>query len=255
MKVTILGCGNSGGVPLIGNKWGACDPGNPRNRRRRASALVEEGDTTLLIDTSPDLREQLLACNLQHLTAVLYTHFHADHTHGIDDLREVNWLTHEPIPIYADKEMISEIQNRFAYVFPEYNRPPGKFHRPVLEPHIIDSPLQFGSITVNCFKQQHGNIETLGFRFNDFAYSSDVNSLDEKAFKALRGVKVWVVDAIREYAHPTHSYLEQTLGWIEKVNPDKAYLTHMDQSMDYATISAKLPKNVEPSYDGLVIEI
>jgi phosphoribosyl 1,2-cyclic phosphate phosphodiesterase len=252
MKITVLGCGSSGGVPLIGNDWGACDPADPRNRRRRVSVLVEEGDVTLLVDTSPDAREQLLDCGLKSLSAVLYTHAHADHCHGIDDLRSVNWLLQRPVPVYADAATVETLRTRFSYIFAASSMPEG-FHRPRLEPHVIEGPLQFGPVRVVPFRQGHGPVHSSGFRFNDFAYSTDVKSLDEAAFEALRGVKVWIVDCIREPEHPTHSHLAQTLAWIARVNPERAFLTHMDQSLDYAALAAKLPAGVAPAHDGLVI--
>ncbi len=253
MKVTVLGCGSSGGVPLIGNDWGACDPTHPRNRRRRVSILVEEGGETLLVDTSPDARQQLLDCNLKNLTAVLYTHAHADHCHGIDELRSVNWLTQKPVSIYADADTMEELQRRFGYVFANARTGHAAFYQPRVTPHVIDGPLRFGTINVTSFRQEHGSIPSRGFRFNDFAYSTDAKMLDDAAFEALAGVKVWIVDCIRERVHPSHSHLAQTLEWIARVKPERAYLTHMDQSMDYATLLAKLPPGVEPAYDGMVI--
>jgi phosphoribosyl 1,2-cyclic phosphate phosphodiesterase len=253
MKITILGCGSSGGVPLIGNNWGSCDPLDPRNRRLRPSVLVEEGDVTLLVDTSPDLRAQLLACNLQKLTGVLFTHAHADHTHGIDDLRTVNWLVGKPIPIYADAATMEELRRRFDYIFDD-PAAAGTFFKPSLQPHIIEGPLRFGAVNVTSFLQQHGKSHSRGFRFNDFAYATDTNGLDETAFAALESVKVLVVGCIREKPHFTHAHLEKTLSWIARIKPERAYLTHMDQSMDYAIVSAKLPAGVLPAYDGLVIE-
>ncbi len=253
MKITILGCGSSGGVPLIGNVWGACDPANQRNRRLRPSILVEEGGVALLADTSPDMREQVLACNLQKLTAVLYTHAHADHSHGIDNLRSVNWLTQKPVPIYGDEETIGKLKNRFDYIF----RNPASidnFHVPRVQPFVIEGPLNFGSVKVTPFRQKHGTTHSLGYRFNDFAYSTDVNGLNEEAFAVLKGIKVWVVDGIREKPHPSHAHIGQTLEWIKKIGPERAYLTHMDQSVDYAALAAKLPRGVWPAHDGLVIE-
>lgn len=250
MKITILGCGSSGGVPLIGNEWGNCDPDDPRNRRTRVSILVEEAGETILVDTSPDMRQQLLDCGLQTLSAVIFTHAHADHVHGIDDLRGINWLTKKPVEVYADAATMKELQYRFDYVF----QPAKHFHKPGIAPHIIDGPFSIGSAAVRPFVQDHGYVKTLGLRFGDFAYSTDAKELDEAAFAALEGIKVWVVDATREEPHPTHAHLEQTLGWIARVKPERAYLTHMNHMMDYATIAAKLPPGVLPAHDGLVIE-
>ena len=253
MKITVLGCGSSGGVPLVGGDWGACDPCESRNRRRRVSVLVEEGDEVLLVDTSPDLREQLLACGATRLTALFYTHSHADHTHGIDDLRRVNWLIGKPLPIYGDAATLEELRRRFDYIF---NGPvlTEHFYKPSLIPQVITRPLRFGDIQVSAFTQDHGYGISTGYRFNDFAYSTDAKNLDEAAFDALKGVKVWVVDCVREAAHPTHAHLERTLDWIARVKPERAYLTHMDHTMDYATLAAKLPAGVWPAYDGLVLE-
>jgi phosphoribosyl 1,2-cyclic phosphate phosphodiesterase len=253
MKITVLGCGTSGGVPLIGNDWGACDPKEPRNRRTRVSVLVEEGDTTLLVDTSPDMRHQLLDCNLQSLTAVLYTHAHADHANGIDDLRSINWLIKKPVDIHADSVTMKELEERFGYIF-SGNKVPGTFYKPGITPHIINGPFQIGNIKITPYVQNHGYVQSLGFRFNDFAYSTDVHVLDENAFELLAGIKTWIVDCVREAPHPTHSHLEQTLGWINRIKPEYAYLTHMNNSLDYVTLTAKLPAGVWPAHDGLVIE-
>jgi phosphoribosyl 1,2-cyclic phosphate phosphodiesterase len=252
VKVTILGCGSSGGVPLIGNDWGTCDPADPRNRRTRVSALIEEGDTTILIDTSPDMRQQVLACDLKKLDAVLFTHAHADHCHGIDELRSVNWLMKKPIDIYADPDTLRDLEARFGYIFT--GTKPDKFYKPAVVPHAIKEPFALGGIRVTPFAQGHGPMTTLGFRLNDFAYSTDVKTLDEAAFAALAGVKVWVVDCIRENPpHPTHALLAETLAWIARVKPERAYLTHMNETLDYATLAKKLPKGVAPAHDGLAI--
>ncbi|MDR3450172.1 MAG: MBL fold metallo-hydrolase [Alphaproteobacteria bacterium] len=250
MKVTILGCGSASGVPLIGGDWGACDPGNPRNRRSRVSVLVEEGDTKLIVDTSPDMRQQLLDCGLKKLDAVLYTHDHADHCHGIDELRSVNWLTQKPTPVYATPEVLLGLETRFAYIF---HGAGGGYYKPVVTTHEITGPFTVGDIAVTPFAQAHGKITSMGFRFGDFAYSTDVSALDEQAFATLAGVKVWVVDALREEPHPTHSHLAQTLEWIARLRPERAILTHMNQTLDYASLAAKLPPGVEPAYDGMIL--
>lgn len=254
MKITVLGSGSSGGVPLIGNRWGNCDPQNPRNRRRRCSILVEEGESTLLVDTSPDMRDQLLEQNTQDMTAVLFTHAHADHCHGIDGLRSVNWLTNRAVPIYADLVTMDELQRRFDYIF-SWRDPAKKFYKPQIEPHVLTcgQQLEIGGIPVMPIAQTHGEIGSVGYRFKDFAYSPDTNFLDDKAFALLQGIKYWVVDCSRERVHPTHAHLELTLSWIARVRPEKAWLTHMDQTMDDETLRRKLPPGVEPAYDGLVI--
>jgi phosphoribosyl 1,2-cyclic phosphate phosphodiesterase len=254
MRVTMLGCGPSWGVPLIGGEWGACDPANPKNRRRRVSLLVEAEGGTLLVDTSPDMREQLLDAGVRRIDAVLYTHSHADHTHGIDDLRSVNRLMRKPLPVYATARTLGEIRTRFGYVFTPLRQGTTGFYKPVLEPVEISGPFEAAGITVVPFEQDHGFSPTLGFRFGRVAYSTDVIRLDEPAFAALAGVEVWIVDCIRREPHVTHSHLAQTLDWVKRVRPKRAILTHMDQSLDYATLLASLPDGVEPGYDGLRLD-
>ena len=255
MKVTILGCGGAGGVPLIGNNWGNCDPQEPRNRRLRVSILVEEGDQTLLVDTSPDMREQLLRCNVQDLTAILFTHAHADHAHGIDNIRAVNWMLGRSVPLYASVETMDELKCRFAYIFEERDEAV-KYYRPSVESCVFNdhATLTFGPLEVQAFPQPHGKVTSTGFRFNDFAYTTDVGSMSEEAFEILRGVKVWVLGAIREKPHHTHAHVDLAVEWIQRVKPERAFLTHMDHTLDYATLKAKLPDGIEPAYDGLVIE-
>jgi len=256
MRVTMLGCGPSWGVPRIGGGWGACDATNPRNRRRRVSVLVDTTEATLLIDTSPDLREQLLDAGVRRLDAVLYTHAHADPLHGIDDLRSVNWLMERAIPVFGSAETLDEIRRRFGYVF-ETVKPDRQslYYKPVLEPHTIVGPFRAAGVAVTPFVQNHGFSATLGFRIGRFAYSTDVIDLDEAAFAALAGVEVWIVDCIRRKAHVTHAHLEKALAWIARVGPRRAILTHMDESLDYVALCRELPAGVEPGYDGLVIEM
>lgn len=252
-KITILGCGSSSGVPLIGNIWGACDPSEPRNRRRRSSILVsgDEGGQ-ILIDSGPDMREQLIDARIKGLDAVVYTHAHADHIHGIDDLRSVNWLTGRPVLCYANQATLDDITTRFAYCFAA-PKGPHFYTQPALETRLIDGPFQVGEVPFIPFLQQHGRLPSLGFRIGDFAYSTDVVGLDETAFAVLDGVRTWVVDATRHTPHPAHAHLEMTLGWIERLRPERAYLTHMNDSMDYRGLLAMLPAGVEPAYDGLEI--
>jgi phosphoribosyl 1,2-cyclic phosphate phosphodiesterase len=254
MKVTVLGCGGSTGVPAIGPDWGRCDPADRRNRRRRVSVLVEIGNTSILIDTSPDLREQLLDAGVRRLDAVVVTHAHADHLHGIDDLRSVNRLMQRPIPLYADAETLAEIRRRFGYAL-ESIREPGRYHKPTLVPHEIIGPFEIQGIPIVPFAQDHGFSTTLGLRIGGFAYSTDVTQLDDAAFAMIEGIELWIVDCLRREPHPTHSHLERTLSWIARVRPRCAVLTHMDQSMDYRELSAELPSGVEPGCDGLVLEI
>lgn len=254
MKVTILGCGASTGVPAIDLGWGRCDPSDSRNRRRRASVLVETGSTVILIDTSPDLREQLLDAGVERLDAVLMTHAHADHLHGIDDLRAVNRVMQRPIPLYADAPTIAEINRRFDYVFEPVEKP-DRFYKPTLVPHEIAAPFAIGGVPIVPFAQDHGFGTTLGFRIGMMGYSTDVTELDGAAFAALAGIELWVVDCLRRAPHPTHSHLAKTLAWIARLHPRRAVLTHMDQSLDYSELSAELPAGVEPGQDGLVIDL
>ena len=250
----MLGCGTSTGVPAIGPDWGRCDPNDRRNRRRRVSVLVEIGAVVILIDTSPDLREQLLDAGVARLDAVLMTHAHADHLHGIDDLRSVNRLIRSAIPLYADAQTLAEISRRFAYVLKPVEEP-GRFYKPTLVPHEITGPFEVRGMPIVPFVQDHGFSTTLGIRIGDFAYSTDVTELDEDAFAALEGVELWIVDCLRREPHPTHSHLAKTLSWIARVGPRRAVLTHMDQSLDYRDLNAELPNGVEPGQDGLVIEV
>lgn len=253
MKITVLGCGASWGVPAIGPDWGRCDPADPRNRRRRCSLLVESRDAVLLIDTSPDLREQLLDAGVARLDAVLLTHAHADHLHGIDDIRIINRLIGKALPLYASPEALAEVAQRFGYaLLPAPEKP---LYRPALVGTPIDGPFTAAGIPIVPFAQDHGYTTSLGFRIGPFAYSTDVTELDERAFAALAGIELWVVDCMRREPHPTHSHLAKTLAWIDRVRPRRAILTHMDQSLDYRELSEKLPSGVEPAYDGLTVAL
>lgn len=256
MKVTMLGCGVSTGVPTIGPDWGACDPADPRNRRRRASVLIESRGQTLLIDMSPDLRAQLIDAGIGRIDAILMTHAHADHLHGIDDLRTVNRLMDKTIPLYADSRTLAEIRARFGYALASPSKQP-PFYAPALVPHEIETsdPFAAAGLTVTPFAQDHGHVTTLGFRIGGFAYSTDVTELDDHAFEILEGTEYWIVDCLRRRPHPTHSHLAKTLDWIARVKPRRAALTHMDQSLDYAALAAELPPGVEPGRDGLVVDL
>lgn len=258
MRITVLGCGGAGGVPLIGNQWGACDPDNPRNRRRRVSILVEQGETTVLVDTSPDLRLQLLDAGIDDLDAVLYTHIHADHVHGIDELRVINQLHSKVIDIYGDDKTVKTLHERFAYAFTPPLEKAGEFRyfKPCLVGHELTpgTPFTVGDIDILPFEQDHGFMTSLGFRFGDMAYSTDVAELPEAAFAALEGVKVWIVSCLRFEPHPTHAHLDRVLGWIERVKPHRAILTHMSLTVDYDVLASRLPEGVEPAHDGLVLE-
>lgn len=253
MKVTILGCGSSMGVPLVGGQWGDCDPNEPRNRRLRASILVEEGPTRLLVDTGPDLRQQLLAAGITSVAAILYTHAHADHLHGIDDVRGLNLGMGKAVEAYGDAATLGIIAERFGYVFQPLKG--DYFYKPTMTPKTIDGPFEVGGIRVQPFEQDHGFSRTLGFRFGRIAYSTDLVGLDEAAFEILAGVDLWIVDAFRLEPHVTHTHLAKTLGWIERVKPRRAVLTHMSQWMDYRRVQSMLPAGVEPAYDGMVLEV
>jgi len=252
MRVTILGCGTAGGVPRIGNDWGVCDPAEPRNRRRRASIRVEEGASVVLVDTSPDLRQQALDAGMDRLDAVLFTHEHADHSHGFDDLRFFHRLIGRPVPVHADSRTLGQLRQRFAYAFSSQ----GSMYQQIATGQVIEGPFRVGEVAVTPFAQHHGpELETLGFRFGAFAYSTDVADLPESAFAALAGIDTWVVDALQLRPHVTHAHLEKTLGWIARVRPRRAILTHMGADMDYGTLRASLPRGVEPGWDGMVIEV
>jgi phosphoribosyl 1,2-cyclic phosphate phosphodiesterase len=262
LRITILGCGSSGGVPRIGPMWGKCDPTNPRNRRRRCSILVEQsgrsGRTSVLVDTSPDLREQLLAVRAESLDGVLFTHDHADHTHGIDDLRMVAYAMKRRIDCYFDAPTRASIVSRFAYCF---ETPEGSGYPPILvardlvpgEPVVIGGA--GGAIEALPILQEHGDITSLGFRFGSLAYSPDLSGLPAGSLAHLEGLDVWIVDALRYTTHPSHLSLKQALLWIERLAVKRAILTHMTADLDYDTLRRDLPPHVEPAYDGMVLEV
>jgi phosphoribosyl 1,2-cyclic phosphate phosphodiesterase len=261
MKVTVLGCGGSGGVPLVGGgdgkgAWGACDPMNPRNRRRRVSILVEEHGHTVLVDSSPDLREQLLDAAVRRLDAVLYTHDHADHLHGIDDLRRLK-PKKGAIPVYGDEATLSGIRDRFGYAFESRQAGSGPLYPAFLEARVVGTePVCIGPMKVLPFIQDHGMGSTsLGYRIGPAAYSTDVVDLSEAAFEALAGVRLWIVDCLRKDPHPTHAHLAKALAWIARVKPEHAILTHLNETVDYEWLKARCPDGVEPAYDGLSVEL
>ncbi|HSV28334.1 MAG TPA: MBL fold metallo-hydrolase [Candidatus Omnitrophota bacterium] len=252
MKVTMLGTGAAGGVPSISRGWGNCDPNEPRNRRRRPSILVEDGDTAILVDSGADCREQLLDAGVRRLDAVLYTHDHADHLHGIDDLREVNRAMAAPLPIRGSAATLDAIRARFPYVLGAVEEGLS-IYKPMLLPHVIHGPFTVGSIDVVPFDQDHGYCRTTGFRFGPVAYSTDLVDLPEESFAALAGVDTWIVGCLTYNPHPTHAHLDKVLEWIDRVAPRRAILTHMTPGMDYAALKARLPAHVEPGYDGQVL--
>ncbi len=255
LKVTVLGCGSSPGVPIPGCDCPVCTSDDPRNRRRRPSVLIEQGEVAVLVDTPADCREQLLDAKVRHLDAVVYTHMHADHVHGIDDLRSINYAMGTHIDVFGDAHSLPEIQSRFAYCF----EPPDDStrYRPRLRPYIIDGPFVIRDLEFVTWPQPHGaySPETLGLRVGDFAYSTDVNTLTEEAEQLLHGVDTWIVDCLAEYPNLAHAHLERTLEWIERVRPRRAVLTHMNHTVDYADWAARLPSGVEPAHDGLVLEV
>ena len=254
MKTIVLGCGTSSGVPRIGNDWGVCDPQNPKNRRTRASVLIEAEDYRILVDTGPDLREQLLAADIGCVDAVIYTHDHADHCHGIDDLRQIYLQRGQPVDAYARPFTLQSLCARFVYAFEGKDGYP-----PLVKRAVLEDEMALGPFRVRVVDQPHGTITSAGLRFDykgkSVAYSTDLNELTDKARALFSGVDLWIVDALRRRPHPTHPHLAQTLEWIEQVEPKQSVLTHMDQSMDYATLLAELPTGVTPAYDNMVIEL
>ena len=254
MKITVLGCGTSSGVPALGCDCAVCRSDDPKNQRRRVSILVEQGGTRLLVDTSPDLRAQLLDAEITHLDGVLYTHAHADHLHGLDDLRSVNFNMDRAIDVWGSQATLDIIQQRFGYAF----RPIGSWwSRPSLNAYALTHgmPIEIGGIAVLPFDQHHGRALTSGFRFGDAAYSTDVKELSDDSFEALNGIKLWVVDCVGFEEHPTHAHLELTLDWIARVKPERAVLTHMSHQFDYDKLRARLPQGVEPGYDGMDLKV
>lgn len=255
MKVTILGSGAAGGVPMISTGWGRCDPTNPKNRRRRPSALVEEAGKVILIDTSPDLREQLLSSETNHLDAVLFTHAHADHLHGIDDLREVNRAMKAPIPVYGAEETLADINQRFDYVFKPLNPEHDSIYKPWLIPHVVEGSFTAAGIEVISFEQDHGFSRTTGYRIGDMAYSTDVLDLPEASMAQLEGLDLWVVGCLLDFPHTTHAHIDKALAWRERLKPKHMVITHMSPRLDYDTLAKSLPAGVEPGYDGMVIAL
>ncbi len=258
-RLRILGCGSSGGVPRLGNQWGKCDPANAKNRRLRCSVLIEKitenGTTRVLIDTSPDVRQQLLDADVGHLDAVIFTHDHADHTHGIDDLRVLALLNRAKVRVYYDAATGKTLNSRFGYCFksgkPEYP--------PILEGHVIQPYEELlvkgagGKLRLTPFLQEHGGIQSLGIRCGALAYSSDISDVPEASLPYLDGLDMWIVDALRYDYHPAHFSLSDALGWIERVAPKQALITHMHVDLDYDVVMRETPDHVAPAYDGLVV--
>lgn len=261
-RFTILGCSSSPGVPRIVGDWGACDPANPKNRRTRAAFLIEQigpdgGMTTVVIDTGPDFREQMIRTGVQWVDAVLYTHAHADHIHGIDDLRGYYHINGRRIPIHADPETMDRLREAFGYCL---ETPPGSNYPPIVQPVLIENLRSFsidgagGPIHFEPHRQQHGDIHSLGFRIGDVAYCSDISDFPPETVQKLQNLDVLIVDALQYRPHPSHLSLEQALGWIERLKPQKAILTHMHTPLDYETVLAATPDHVEPAYDQMKFE-
>jgi len=254
MKAIVLGCGGSGGVPLIGNVWGACNSKNRKNRRTRVSILIKTKKTSILVDCSPDMRQQLLKARVKKIDAVLITHAHADHVHGIDDFRSLNRVMKKDIDLYADKNTLKILKKRFDYVFkPLVPRAKGFYYKPCLQAHETREKFRVGDIDIVPFIQKHGYSESLGYRFGPLAYSTDVSDFSVKSLSKLRGIKIWIVDCLRLKPHPSHSHLKKTLSWIRKIKPEKAILTHLNHEADYDELSKMLPPGVEVGFDGMKI--
>ena len=262
LRATILGCGSSGGVPRIGSMWGACDKSNPKNRRRRSGFLVERlgnrRHTSVIVDTSADLREQLLSVRCEAVDGVFYTHDHADHTHGIDDLRMVAYAMKQRIPVWSDARTKESLEHRFSYCF---DVQPSSNYAPILKGHCltpgeavtVEGPT--GAIEVMPVALEHGDIGSVGYRVGGLFYSPDISGIPDSSVPLLQGLDVWIVDALRYNRHPSHFSVKDALGWIEKLRPKRAILTHMTTDLDYEALARELPAGVEPAYDGMVIEL
>lgn len=263
LRITILGCGSSGGVPRIGPEgasWGACDPANPKNRRRRCAILVQRigagGATTVLVDTGPDMAHQLIDAGCGALDGVLYTHDHADHVHGIDDIRMIAIALRRRVPAWMNAATEATLRARFGYIF---ETPPGSSYPPVMEIHAIgDGPVSVdgpgGPVTARPFEVPHGDTTALGFRFGPCAYLPDVSEMSDAAWEACAGLDCWILDVLRYRPHPSHVHLERALGWIARAAPRRAVLTNMHVDLDHAALDAETPGNVTPAHDGMVLE-
>jgi phosphoribosyl 1,2-cyclic phosphate phosphodiesterase len=262
LTLTILGCGSSAGVPRPALGWGKCDPNNPRNRRRRCSLLAErnsgQGTTRIVIDTSPDLREQLIDAEVDHIDAVFLTHEHADQTHGIDDLRSVVLHQRRRIPVYLNESTAKDIMHRFSYCFVS---PLGSDYPPILTQHAIEAggsetiDGKGGPIRLSAFLVQHGNIPALGYRIGNAAYTPDLSNIPEASWGALEGLDLWIVDGLRYAPHPSHFSVSDALAWIDRFKPKRAVITNMHSDLDYEVLRQSLPDNVIPAYDGMRLPI
>lgn len=263
MRVTVLGCGGSGGVPLLGEDWGRCNPANPKNRRRRVSVLVETAAARILIDASPDLRAQLLDAGVAQLDAVLFTHDHADHTHGIDDLRFLRRAKGAPpLDAFGRAAVLENIARRFDYIFRQNETGSGVLYRPFLAARAVEGPFEVNGVPVVPFPQDHGlGTVSTGYRIGGkdgkggMAYSTDAVELPEESLARLENLDLWIVDCLRFEPHPTHAHFDKAIAWIERLKPKRAILTHMNHMTDYDEVARRCPPGVEPGYDGLVVEI
>jgi phosphoribosyl 1,2-cyclic phosphate phosphodiesterase len=254
LKVRILGCGTSTGVPKIGNDWGSCDPAEPRNYRLRTSILVESAGQRVLVDCGPDLRQQLLAAGLSRLDGVIVTHTHGDHCHGIDELRPVAQAIGGPVPLHARAAVLEEFQERFGYAFASSD-----FYRPIVEAREIGDSLDFGQARVRFVDQPHGGPTSLGLRFDEgnrsIAYAVDFSDLTDEMAALYEGADVWIADCLTRRPHPTHAHLDGVLGWARDLRVGQLYLVHMGNGLDYQTLVAELPDWAAPAHDGLEIEV
>jgi phosphoribosyl 1,2-cyclic phosphate phosphodiesterase len=254
VKLKILGCGTSTGVPKIGNEWGRCDPTEPRNSRLRSSILVESAGERVLVDCGPDLRQQLLAAEVGRLDAVIVTHAHGDHCHGIDELRPIAAAVGGPVPLYARAVVLAELRLRFAYAFEQ-----SEFYRPVVEGREIENDWKFGDVTFRCVDQPHGGPTSLGLRFDEgeqsAAYAIDFSDLTDDMAALYEGVDVWIADCLTRSPHPTHMHLDGLLGMARELRVGQVYLTHMGNGLDYRTLVSELPDWAAPAYDGLEIHL
>ena len=252
MKVRILGCGTSTGVPNIGNDWGQCDPSEPRNYRLRTSILVESGGERLLVDCGPDLRQQLLAADVSRLDSVIVTHAHGDHCHGIDELRPVSNAMGGPVPLHARPAVLEELKSRFNYAFARSD-----FYRPIVEASELGEELHFGEATARFVDQPHGGPTSLGLRFDEgersVVYAVDFSTLTDDMAALYQGADVWIADCLTRRPHPTHAHLDAVLGWARDLNIGQLYLVHMGNGLDYRSLIAELPDWAAPAYDGLEI--
>ena len=249
MKVRILGCGTSSGVPRIGNDWGACDPNEPRNRRLRSSILIESAGETLLVDCGPDLREQLNAANIDRVDRVIITHDHADHCHGIDDLRQVAQNLRQAVPFHARGDVLDRLRARFRYAFDGNQDYPA-----TLEPQVLADRMKFGKTRLTFVDQPHGTMTSLGMRIDEegksLVYAIDFHDLTPDMAAMYDSADVWISDCLRVRPHPSHAHLDAVLGWARDLNVGQLWLTHLDNSMDYATLRASLPDWAAPAHDG-----